>query len=171
MKLSIILSLLSTFATTSPNLCDDVFLDASGHPVTDLVGQTLSRYCKWTGPGAPVLDADVCCKFAGDAAACTRTNTRGSCPTGTSKRYCEHGSDGSDGAVTCYQTFPDACEAGECVEMLEFIPEALMSEYIMCCAGGACQYVEFGHSGDCQGELLACNWGYLDEEGFVECWE
>jgi hypothetical protein len=170
-KLSIILStLLSTFAT--PDLCDDVFLDASGDPVTDLVGQTLSRYCKWTGPDVPTWNADVCCKFANDAASCTRTDTRGSCPTGTSKRYCEHGSLGADGRVTCYQPFPDACEAGMCIEAPEIIPEAQMSEFIMCCSGGgACQYVVFGHNSDCQGELAACNYGYLGEDGSVECWD
>jgi hypothetical protein len=69
-KLSIILStLLSTFATGgSPDLCDDVFLDAAGDPITDLVGQTLSRFCKWTGPDVPAWDANVCCTFADDAA-------------------------------------------------------------------------------------------------------
>ena len=91
MKLSIILStLLSTFATGSPDLCDDVFLDASGDPVTDLVGQTLSRFCKWTGPDAPIWDANVCCTFDVDGAACTRTNSRGGCSTGK-RHYCEHG--------------------------------------------------------------------------------
>ena len=55
MKLSIILTtILSTFATTSPDLCDDVFLNAAGDPVTDLVRQTLSRFCKWTGPDVPI---------------------------------------------------------------------------------------------------------------------
>jgi hypothetical protein len=171
-KLSIILStLLSTFATTAPDLCADVFLDASGDPITDLVGQTLSRFCKWTGPDVPAWDADVCCTFADDAAQCSATDTRGRCPSGTAKRYCEHGSLGADGRVTCYQPFPDACEAGWCIEAPETIPEAQMSEYMMCCAGGVCTYVVFGHSSDCFGEILACDYGFVDENGFVECWE
>jgi hypothetical protein len=172
-KLSIILStLLSTFATTAPDLCDDVFLDASGAPVTDLVGQTLSRFCKWTGPDVPAWDADVCCTFADDAAQCTRTDTRGRCPSGTAKRYCEHGSLGADDRVTCYQPFPDACEAGWCIEAPEIIPEAQMSDMILCCggAGGACQYVPWGQETDCQGDLLACYYA-IQHEGWVECLE
>ena len=171
MKLSIILTtILSTFATTSPDLCDDVFLDASGDPVTDLVGQTLSRFCTWTGPDVPKWDADVCCKLSGDAAQCTRTNATGGCPIGTSKRYCEHGSAGADGRVTCFQPFPDACENGWCIEAPEIIPKAQMSEFIMCCsAGGACQFVEWGMDDDCQGELLACNYGSVNEDGSIEC--
>jgi hypothetical protein len=171
-KLSIILTtLLSTFATTAPDLCDDVFLDASGEPVMDLVGQTLSRFCKWSGPDVPVWDANVCCSFANGAAHCIRTDTRGRCSTSTSKRYCEYGELGADGRVTCYQPFPDACETGMCIEAPEIIPEAQMSHFIMCCAGGACQYVVAGHFSDCQGDLLACNYGYLDTDGFVECWD
>lgn len=173
MKLSIILTtLLSTFAITPPNLCDDVFLDASGDPITDLAGQSLSRYCKWTGPDVPAWSADVCCTFAGHAASCTRTDTRGRCPTGTSKRYCEHGSLGADGRVTCYQPLPDACEAGWCVEAPEFIPEAQMIEFVACCgAGGACQYVHTDNIEDCLGDFLACNYGILNEDGTVECWD
>ena len=172
MKLSIILTtLLSTFATTSPDLCDDVFLDAAGDPVTDLVGQTLSRFCEWTGPDVPIWNADVCCTFANDAAHCTPTDKRGRCSTGTSKRYCEHGSLGTDGRVTCFQPFPDACEAGWCIEAPELIPEAQMSHMVLCCGGGgACQYVELGQTGDCQGELLACFYA-IQHEGWVECLE
>ncbi len=174
MKLSIILStLLSTFATSSPDLCDDVFLDASGAPLTDSVGQTLSRFCKWTGPVAATWNADVCCTFANNAATCTRTDTRGRCQSGTAKRYCEHGSLGADGRVTCYQPFPDACQAGWCIEAPASIPEAQMSEYLMCCSGGgACQYIAYGQGMECQGEILSCDYGYVDEEdGSIWCWE
>jgi hypothetical protein len=73
--------------------------------------------------------------------------------------------------VTCYQPFPDACEAGWCIEAPEIIPEAQMSEYMMCCAGGVCFYIAFGQNGSCHGELLACDYGYVDENGFIECWE
>ena len=173
MTLSIVLStLLSTFSTTVPNLCDDVFRDASGDPITDLVGQTLSRFCRWTGPDAPVLDANVCCTFAADVAKCSTTDRRGNCPSGTAKRYCEHGSVASDGRVTCYQPFPGACEAGWCIEAPEIIPEAQLSQFLMCCSGGgACQYVVSGQGMECQGEILSCDYGYVDEDGSIWCWE
>jgi hypothetical protein len=172
-KLSIILAtLLSTFATTTPpDLCDDVFLDASGDPVTDLVGQTLSRYCEWTGPHVPVWDANVCCTFADDAADCTRTNTRGYCPTGTAKRYCEHGSLNADGRVICYQPFPSMCDAGLCVEAPESPPDIQAVTIACCSAGGACQWVyDVDDLWDCQGELQACNYGTTNADGTVECW-
>jgi hypothetical protein len=165
-KLSIILStLLSTFATSSPDLCDDVFLDADGDPVTDSVGRTLSRFCKWTGPDVPAWDADVCCTFADDAAHCTRTNTRGSCPTGTAKRYCEHGSLGADGRVTCFQPLPDACEAGFC----DVAPSGAATEAStpLCCYPGGCY--ELAVVEDCGGIFSFCESPYTNSDGTVGC--
>jgi hypothetical protein len=171
MKLSIILStLFSTFATTVPNLCDDVILDASGDPVTDLVGQTLARYCKWTGPDAPVWNANVCCTIDHDGAACSKTSSTGRCTTGTQKMYCEHGAALPTGGVTCYQPLPDGCDAGFCIEAPEIIPVAQMSESFMCCsAGGACQQVLALTVEDCQGQILYCQYGSVDNDGNVEC--
>jgi hypothetical protein len=173
MKLSIILStFLSTFATTTtaPNLCDDVFLDASDNPVTDLVGQTLSRYCEWTGPDAPVWDADVCCTIDHDGAACSRPSATGHCMTGTKKMYCEHGAATPLGGVTCYQPFPSMCDAGLCIEAPDLIPEAQMGEGVVCCTpGGACVYVHNNDVASCYGELLACNYGISNADGTVDC--
>jgi hypothetical protein len=173
MKLSIILAtLFSTFTTTVPNLCDDVILDASGDPVTDLVGQTLARYCKWTGPDAPVWNANVCCTIDHDGAACSKTSSTGRCTTGTQKMYCEYGAALPTGGVTCYQPLPDACEAGLCIQAPEIIPVAQMSEFVMCCGGGgACQYVHAGNVDDCQGQILSCDYGILNKDGTVECIE
>ncbi|WP_255216852.1 hypothetical protein [Pseudenhygromyxa sp. WMMC2535] len=36
-----------------PDLCDDVYLDEIGAPVTDSEGTRLSRFCQWTGPTRP----------------------------------------------------------------------------------------------------------------------
>jgi hypothetical protein len=173
MKLSIILStLLSTFATTTPNLCDDVYLDASGKPVMDLVGQTLARYCEWTGPDAPVWNANVCCTIDGDGAACSRTSSTGRCMTGTKKMYCEYGAALPSGGVTCYQPFPSMCDRGWCIEAPEVIPEAQMAEGIVCCsAGGACVYVYNNDLDSCFGELAACNYGIENANGTVDCWD
>jgi hypothetical protein len=172
MKLSIILStILSTFATTTsaPNLCDYVYLDASGTPITDSVGQTLSRFCKWTEPDAPVWNANVCCTFDADGAACTKTNSRGSCSTGK-KHYCEHG-EAVAGGVICYQPFPSMCDAGLCIEPPPIIPEAQMSHYLACCApgGSPCYLVEPENVWNCQGSLLSCGYGMSNPDGSVEC--
>jgi hypothetical protein len=173
MKLSIILStLLSTFSTNVPNLCDYVHLDANGDPVTDSVGQTLARFCKWTGPDAPVWDANVCCTFDADGAACTRTNSRGSCSAGT-KHYCEHGEAIGRVGVVCHQPLPSMCDAGLCVEAPTIIPEAQMSDwYVACCIfGGPCHLVDVDNIFDCEGDLLACNYGMSNPDGSVECWD
>jgi hypothetical protein len=173
MKLAIILTILfSTFATSSPDLCDEVFLDAAGSPVTDLVGRTLSRYCQWTGPDAPVWDADVCCTIDDDAAHCKVTDSSGRCSTGSSKMFCEYGERTAEGEVVCYQPFPGMCDAGLCVDAAEIPPVGLMTAYLACCgAGGACQWVAVVDVFDCQGELLACDYGIVDEDGTIECWD
>ena len=106
MKLSIILStLFSTFAISVPNLCDEVFLDALGVPITDDVGQTLSRYCAWTGPDAPVWNAEVCCTIDGGDAACSR-RSGSRCPSGTKRMYCEHGAADALGGGGLLSTVP-----------------------------------------------------------------
>jgi hypothetical protein len=171
MKLSIILStLLSTFATTVPNLCDEVHLDPTGQPVTDGVGQTFSKYCKWTGPDAPLWRADVCCTIDSDgAAACSKPDARAGCPTGTKRWFCEHGAVDALGGVTCLQPLPSGCEAGMCVEPPADPP--LKAEFAMCCTpGGACQYVNSSNVDDCHYEVLSCDWGSIDDQGVVDCW-
>lgn len=172
-KLSIILStLLSTFSTAVPDLCDDVYVDTSGVPISDSVGQTLSRFCEWTGPDAPVWDANVCCTFDADGAACTRTNSHGGCSTGK-KHYCEHGEAVTGGGVICHQPFPSMCDAGLCVEAPPILPEAQMSHYVACCApgGSPCYLVDGDTVFDCEGTLQACNYGVSNENGTVECWD
>ena len=169
MKIAIVLStLLSIFATTVPNLCDDVFVDALGQPLTDDVGQTLSRYCAWTGPDAPVWDADVCCNIDDDDAACSVPLAVG-CPTGTTRMYCEHGKADALGGVTCYQPFPSACELGMCVEAPDQPPP--VAAFLLCCGpGGACQYLPTDQVFDCPGELAWCDYGSMDDNGVVDCW-
>jgi hypothetical protein len=172
-KLSIILStLLSTFSTTAvPNLCDYVYRDASGAPITDSVGQTLSRFCEWAGPDAPVWNANVCCTFDANGAACMRTNSRGGCSTGK-KHYCEYGEAVAGGGVICYQPLPSMCDVSTCVAPPDVPPTGQESDSIVCCSpGGACQWVSVDESYDCIGEIAYCDHGYQDGNGVVECWD
>jgi hypothetical protein len=171
-KLSIILStLLSTFSTTAvPDLCDYVYLDASGNPITDSVGQTLSRFCQWTGPDAPVWNANVCCTFDVHGAACTRTNTRGGCSTGK-KHYCEHGEAVASG-VLCYQPLPSTCDVSTCVAPPDVPPTGLESGATLCCSpGGVCQLISPLQVGECIGDISFCYYGSQDDNGVVECWD
>jgi hypothetical protein len=171
MKLSIILTtILNTFATGTPNLCDDVYLSPTGSPYTDLLGQMLPRYCEWTGPDAPVWDADVCCKVADDGADCSPTDSNGRCWSGL-KMYCEYGELVAGGGVVCYQPFPSMCDSGLCVQPPDVPPPGLPIHAACCSAGGVCQLIYDEQVGECQGYYLACEHGTLHEDGTVECYD
>ena len=152
MGLSIILTTLLT--TLAPDLCADVYTDASGVPYVDAAGQTFARFCEWTGPGAPVLDLEVCCSISGDSATCGLPDSNGRCSTGA-KKYCEYGQATSTGAVVCYQPFPSICDFGFCAEVMP--PNGGPFEDELCCWGdGTCTELENG------ADLTACasNGGY-----------
>ena len=169
---TLLTTLLSTFATSVPDLCDAVILDASGAPVTDSVGRTLSRYCQWTGPDAPVWDADVCCSIDDGAAACSTIRADGSCPSGTQARYCKHGDVDALGGVTCYQPFPSMCEAGFCIEAPEAPPIIEARPFVACCEpGGSCHLILNDVMMDsCVGSFVACEWGMSNPDGSVDCY-
>ncbi len=175
MTLSIILTtLLNTFATT-PDLCDDVYLDAAGDPYTDSIGQTLPRYCKWTGPDAPLWDADVCCTIDDDGAHCSQPSVAGRCGIGF-KMYCEYAEEVPGGGVICYRPFPSMCEAGFCTEAEEpGYGQQPQADLIGCCgAGGACQAIVADQVWDCEGgggTLLFCFDGVTNIDGTIDCWD
>lgn len=172
-SIALITTLLSTFATGAPNLCDDVYLDSTGSPYTDAIGQTLSRFCEWTGPDAPVWDANVCCTFSGVAATCSVTDSYGRCSSGKKQLYCEYGAANEVGGVTCYQPFPDACEAGFCLQAPDIPPDS--QESMACCtAGGVCQTAhpyDYDHCGEAGGTWIWCDNGTENEDGTLDCWD
>lgn len=174
MELSIILTTIVINAVTwTPDLCADVYRDASGAPYTDAIGQTWSRFCEWTGPSAPVLDLDVCCALRGDNARCRLPDQYGRCSTG-SKYYCEHGEVMSTGAVVCYQPFPSVCEFGFCEDVLP--PDGGPIEDHLCCWGdGACTEIvsvdDWVSCYDLGGYTGWCKNGATKEDGTVECFE
>lgn len=173
MGLSIILTTLLT-TLTSPDLCADVYADASGTPYTDAVGQTWSRFCEWTGPSAPVLDLDVCCTFSGDTATCTLPDRKGRCWTGSSKMACEYGDVTSSGAVVCYQPFPSICDFGFCGDVQP--PSTGPFEDGLCCWGdGICTEVETVQDiDDCDangGIAGYCMNGAQNIDGSVDCYD
>ena len=171
MELTILLTtLLNTFATTAPNLCDDVYRDPTGEPYPDWAGQTLSRYCEWTGPDAPVWDADVCCTIDEHGAACSTPDANDRCREGT--RYsCEYGEATATGGVVCYQPLPDMCDQGLCLQAPEDQPPTAELLAGCCSPGGACQHVTAETLGDCEGYILVCKWGMVHVDGTLECFE
>jgi hypothetical protein len=171
MELSTILtSILKIFATNT-DLCADVYVDATGEPYTDSIGQTLPRYCQWTGPDAPILNRDVCCDIHDGVAACVLPTSTGGCSIG-SRYYCKYGQ-ASIAGVVCYQPFPDACALGFCVQPPE-VPPPVQAVMIACCsAGGACVEIDVlkDEDLDCQGKIAVCDYGASNEDGTVTCFD
>jgi hypothetical protein len=168
MELSIILTtVLSTF-TTSADLCADVYVDAQGQPIADSVGQTLSRYCKWTGPNPPKLASEVCCILDEDGAACSLPDANGRCTFGV-RRYCQYGEAGASGGVICMQPFPDACALGHCVQAPELPPPT--EPLVACCTAGVCHLIHLTSEEieGCMGSFVACDWGQTNLDGTVTC--
>lgn len=163
-------SVVNLFAPT-PDLCADVHLDPAGAPYTDSIGQTLSRYCEWTGPDAPVWDDDVCCTVNRAGARCSATTSNGACQVGL-RMYCEYGEALPNGRVTCYQPFPDACEAGFCGNAPTAVAAPAQESQIGCCsAGGACQVATTDDLDQCQGQWVSCYWGASNDDGTVDCYD
>jgi hypothetical protein len=170
MELSIIIlttTVLSTFATTSTDLCADVYVDANGQPYTDSAGRTLPRYCKWTGPNPPKLAADVCCIIDEDGAACGLPDANGRCTWGV-RRYCQYGEVGASGGVVCMQPFPDACALGYCVQAPELPPPT--EPLVACCLASCHLITNHEEIVGCTGSYVACGWGQSNEDGTVTCY-
>jgi hypothetical protein len=169
---TLLTTLLTTFATQSPELCEDVYLDATGAPLTDAFGQTYSRYCEWTGPEAPIWDADVCCTIDDDGAHCSQPLTSGRCETGL-KMYCEYGAALGDGGVICYQPFPSMCDAGLCVEAPDSPPPTQAG--LACCSdGGPCYPLADDDILDCidgGGYGIFCHDGMSNTDGTITCYD
>ncbi len=170
MELSVIFTTLLNIFVTSPNLCEDVYLDSTGSPYTDSTGQTLPRYCEWTGPDAPVWDADVCCSIDRSGAHCSQPDGMGRCPVGL-KMYCEHGALMPGGDVACYQPFPSMCDVGSCIQPPDVPPPGTAVWGACCSEGGACQHVSADDTFECpDGQYVVCEDGYLHDDGTVECY-
>ena len=163
-------TLLTLFAIDSQDLCADVYLDLTGAPLVDAGGQSVSRYCEWTGPNPPVWDADVCCTIDDDSAACTTVNVDGRCDTGE-RMYCEYGEEIA-GGVVCYQPFDSACDHGLCVQAPEEPPPVVAE--LMCCNGGGCVPIVPTQIEDCwdsESIILWCNHGETSADGSITCYD
>ena len=170
MEINILITLIaSSLISAAPNLCDDAHLNATGEPITDSTGRTLSRYCEGA-TDAPLLEANVCCSLEDNAAHCKLSNSRGYCSSGA-RMWCEHGEvDSTTGDVTCYQEFPDACDQGLCVQAPAGTPQG--DHTILCCHLGNCTAIEgYEDVVNCAGDFLGCNYGMTNEDGTVECFE
>ncbi|NVB36227.1 hypothetical protein G6O69_38365 [Pseudenhygromyxa sp. WMMC2535] len=150
-----------------PDLCDDVYLDEIGAPVTDSEGTRLSRFCQWTGPDAPLWADHVCCSI-GASASCTATDENGRCTTGI-KMWCDYGEQ-INGEVVCYQPFDDACDRGFCDDLA---PSGSDLVYVapLCCFEHLDACYELSIAEYCGGFFLNCDSPYSNSDGTVGCGE
>ena len=176
MELTIILTTIIANFATNPDLCADVYLDETGQPLTDALGQTFSRYCEWTGPDAPVLESDACCTIDHDGAHCSVPDERGRCSIGM-KMSCEYGEVIGD-AVTCYQPFPSTCDMGQCSDSGD-VPLEIGAQpvegAVLCCIGGVCFPVATAEDVDTcwgnNGYATWCKHGFQNADGTVDCYD
>lgn len=171
-------ALLTQFgAGTDPTLQDlcalDPLLNVTGEVLSDADGVTLSRYCKWTGPEAPVWDDLACCNIDINGANCVSPDGRDSCGSGTSPYYCEHGYELPDGGLLCLQSFPSVCELGTCLpgSGLELLAPDAIQEGVLCCAGGACVNWHGIPPQECDGYYFWCHAGYTNMDGTTDCYD
>lgn len=157
---------LSSASASSPDLCDDVYLDATGSPYEDSVGMQLARFCAWTHEDSvSTWSDDVCCTI-GTAASCTPTDVNGRCLVGA-KFWCDYAVLDS-GVVTCQQPWPDACAAGFCeVAPPGSTPSA--SEHLCCPEQDVCTIVDPADLGSCWGKYVACKAPFTNTDGSIGC--
>ena len=152
----------------APDLCADVYLDADNKPITDATGTAVSRFCAQTGADAPVWDGDVCCTFGAPGAQCTGAPPDAACATGK-RLYCEFGELLADYSVVCYQPLPETCASG-CAGGTVMSPDYIQED-ALCCYNGDCYELAIPVEEACPGELSWCWWGYMKEDGTVDCYD
>ena len=160
----------------SPDLCTkEVVLNERNEPLEDSAGVMLSRYCVWTGPGAPVWNGDVCCSLDAAGASCDVPNpATDECLPGEERVYCEQGEPLTGGGFVCYQAFPGTCELGYCQQGDP--PPVIQApggstEGAICCIGGICFPWDDMHGYQCGGHYTWCHDGYSKADGTVECFD
>ncbi|EDM73928.1 hypothetical protein PPSIR1_14810 [Plesiocystis pacifica SIR-1] len=124
-----------------------------------------SKVCEYTGPGAPVLDADVCLDPAG------QVSLKGStpCTVGSVPFHVRYGElyDPVANLVVAYIPLESACSVpGLCEEMPDGYTDNSSTAQNICCINGVCW-----PGSDCGGTLLWCDDGVCNEDGTVTCFE
>ncbi|EDM77436.1 hypothetical protein PPSIR1_38014 [Plesiocystis pacifica SIR-1] len=120
--------------------------------------------CEYTGPDAPVLDADVCLDATG------QVHLKGSvpCAAGAVPFHVRYGEvyDPIAQLVVAYTPLADACaQPGMCEPMLDGPVPPTNAEAI-CCVGAICW-----PGSDCGGTLFWCEDGVSNEDGTVTCFD
>lgn len=164
--LALVLALIPSIALASPDLCDDVWLDANGSPIVDSTGMQLARFCKATNELAVTAWSDDVCCTIGTSASCTPTDAHGRCLSGA-KFWCDYAVLTEVGVV-CQQPWPDACVEGFCsIAPPGSTPED--TEPLCCLAEDQCSVVDLNAPMTCAGDWVHCEAPFTGEDGWVGC--
>jgi hypothetical protein len=153
----------------APDLCEEPVYSVTGEVYMDLLGQTISRFCK-PRIDPPVFDHEVCCSI-GTSASCKLPSSVGRCSTGM-KFWCEYG-EPIGTSVVCYQDGPNMCDLGLCGASYGGTPWVDTS-WVCCDEEGECTYVGEGGmtppaEASCAGSFTMCSDGSTNEDGTVNC--
>lgn len=123
-----------------------------------------SRVCEYTGPNAPVLDADVCLDPTGEV----RLKGSSPCSTGSIPFHVRFGDviDPVMQLVVAYIPLKNACSVPGMCEVQEYSSGTSTAQAI-CCINGVC----WPGFHDCGGTLMWCDDGVCNEDGTVTCFE
>ncbi|EDM75936.1 hypothetical protein PPSIR1_25196 [Plesiocystis pacifica SIR-1] len=124
-----------------------------------------SKVCEYTGPGAPVLDEDVCLDPTGEV----RLKGSTTCGAGSVPFHVRFGEvvDPVLQLVVAYVPLENACSVeGLCSPKSYDDGTSGGTEQTICCINGVCWPVY-----DCGGTLLWCVDGVCNEDGTVTCFE
>lgn len=124
-----------------------------------------SKICEYTGPNAPLLDADVCL----DAAGQVRLKGSTPCAAGAVPFHARYGEIYEPLAqlVVAYIPLESACSQGLCAQLPDGAsPPEESTEEVICCIGAICW-----PGLTCEGTLFWCNDGVSNEDGTVTCFD
>ncbi|EDM76666.1 hypothetical protein PPSIR1_38099 [Plesiocystis pacifica SIR-1] len=124
-----------------------------------------SKVCEYTGPNAPVLDADVCL----DPTGTVRLKGSAGCSHAEIPFHARFGEvyEPLQQLVVAYIPLQSACTVpGLCEAKEEYSPNTGTAQ-ALCCINGVCWP---GIDG-CQGTLMWCDDGVCNEDGTVTCFE
>lgn len=139
--------------------------DASAGQYRNLC-MSAANYCTYTGPDAPLMQAEVCLSRAG---VITHKGTA-PCPSDTRAYYVEHGEvvDPHTGQVEAYIPLDDACSQGMCDKGPP--PDGTLEFPMYCYVDGSGTEVCVNGL-NCGGTLWFCYYGVCNDDGTVTCFE
>ncbi|NVB40304.1 hypothetical protein G6O69_37185 [Pseudenhygromyxa sp. WMMC2535] len=123
-----------------------------------------TQVCDYTGPNAPVLDADVCLDQTGQ----TRLKGSTPCPAGQVPFHVRYGEllDPVELLVVAYTPLENACSIPGLCDPGDYAPGETSTAQAICCFGNVCW-----PGVDCGGTLMWCDDGVCNEDGTITCFE